>query len=141
MNLQELHAAALAAITQARTAEQAATPGPWEWQQDEYCAWLGPVGCRYTDRVIDDGSAGGEYGGLGNGAPIPPNESLLAAARNGWPAVLDSYERQVRHHYKRWIRPWDETQGHRHEYHETQLRALCADIARVLGVELEAHDA
>ncbi len=74
------------------------TPGPWKWETDgEGVARLRQVGRMGTcpdfdglDPIVDDGSAGGEYGQTIE--PNTPNARLIAAAPELYEA-LEEFER------------------------------------------------
>jgi hypothetical protein len=131
----KLHDAALAAIHDAQAAEQAATAGPWG--EDRCNMTAESSGEWYIfDCYQHDDDALFYQGGYGTEADV----HLVRAMRNGWPAVLAGYERQVRYWHSRWIAAGllggdadDERAA------ATQLRALCLDIADALqlGGELK----
>lgn len=49
-------------LSELKAAAQAATPGPWSWKVDGIFYYLSPEGVNTPlERIIDDGSAWGEY--------------------------------------------------------------------------------
>jgi hypothetical protein len=165
MTTQELHAAALAAIQQAQAAEQAATPGPWEPAEmgyevghhgDSSFTFCGSIWAKHEQVAVLDDVVSGSHEYISNPRSVE-DAALIAAMRNGRVAMLDSYERQLRELYNDYV-AHDRAaatlividgsrQGTICRQYElasifkAMLRALCADIARVLGVTLEADHA
>lgn len=93
------------------------TPGPWVWHGDSNYQWLGPVGCDSSDRVIDDGSAHGEYSACID--VDGPDAALIAAA----PELLEALQSMLSKAYKQ---NWNDN-------YPEEVEAAQAAIAKALG--------
>jgi len=70
------------------------TPTPWEWAHDGYVWLRGADG----NGIIDDGSAGGEYGQM-TLDQLPTDWRNIAAAMNALPKQLTAARSKLEHAY------------------------------------------
>jgi hypothetical protein len=141
--MDKLHDAALDAIHAAQAAEQAATQckaiaTPADFVEDN--SWEIRIEMPCPLNALSGGTC---FMARFHCAVIEPYTSseadtrCYAAARNGWPAVLAGYERQVRELYGEWKslqRAKGALAADDAAWAAAQLRALVGDIADALGV-------